>query len=267
MSDNLLPPSDHTSQLAFVLLSSPQPPDAEAIAAALQELEPNLPIQIAEDETDKTEEGDVVFLDLDQELRAMIALMPVPVPNGEADEGVEFSLAALGSDWKAAPHEAHYVVGLIGFDELNPLDRMMLFTSLLAAVVKSSNATGVYWGNAGATHPAEFFLSVASDNSPHSRVLLWNGLSIAREDETTLSLLSLGMRQLDLPDLLMVVPEHSHDDPIGMMFDLLCYIIDRGEAIPAGETVGRSEDQKLTVEYVPSPIEGDPEVWRVDLTS
>ena len=50
-----------------------------------------------------------------------------------------------------------------------------------------------------------------------------------------------------------------------MMFDLLTYLANRGVAIPDGDTVGRSADEKLKVRYVPSPIDESKKVWRVEL--
>ena len=48
-------------------------------------------------------------------------------------------------------------------------------------------------------------------------------------------------------------------------FDLLAYVASRGEALPEGDTVGRTDDERLPVHYVESP--GDPakKVWRLEL--
>src|SRR5262245_40838628 len=41
---------------------------------------------------------------------AIVMLMPVPVPNHEADEAVRFSVSAFGGRWKLPPHKTHLVV-------------------------------------------------------------------------------------------------------------------------------------------------------------
>lgn len=74
---------------------------------------------------------------------------------------------------------------------------------------KASNAVGVYWGEAGATHDPKFFISVAQDQDPASRLMLWTGVSIGRERDRRRSLLSLGMQQLTLPDLLLIAPKQE----------------------------------------------------------
>jgi hypothetical protein len=98
-----------------------------------------------------------------------------------------------------------------------------------------------------------------------SRILLWSGVSVARESDGRLSLLSLGMKQLNLPNLLLVSGKSSASIALQTMFDLLAYVAERGAAIPAGDTVGRTADEKLPVRYVQSPIEPAAKVWRVEL--
>jgi hypothetical protein len=49
------------------------------------------------------------------------------------------------------------------------------------------------------------------------------------------------------------------------MLDLFGYGAARGTPIPDGDTVGQDETQRLRVRYIPSPIDGDAQVWRVDL--
>ncbi len=48
-------------------------------------------------------------------------------------------------------------------------------------------------------------------------------------------------------------------------FDVLGYVVARGEAIPEGQTVGRTAREKLPVTYLPSPINPAVRVMRVEL--
>ena len=131
--------------------------------------------------------------------------------------------------------------------------------------MKASPSVGVYWGNAGATHSPEFFLEVASEQDVAPRMMLWSGVSIAREKDGRLSLLSLGMEQLDLPDLLLVAGKASERVALETMYDLLAYVAERGEALPEGDTVGRTGDERFPVHYVKSPIDPKKKVWRIEL--
>ena len=214
---------------------------------------------------DQSTRDEVLSFTFSTEEKSFLALMPEAVPNGEADEGAQFSLSSLGTDWKLPPHCAHLLVTLHGPAEPAPIVRLSRFTSLLAAVAKSSPSVGVYWGDAGATHDSEFFLSVAADLGVVPRIMLWSGVSIARESDGRLSLVSLGMKQLGRPDLLLVAGESSGSVAIQTMYDLLAYVAERGEALPEGDTVGRTADERLPVHDVRSPLDSATKVWRVQL--
>ncbi len=207
--------------------------------------------------------GDTLELDTGDGGYAIVALMPAPVPNGEADDAARFSVSALGGRWKLPLHKAHLVVTAHGTGDR--AESLSAFTSLVAAVVEASPAVGVYFGNAGATHDPKFFRDVAREKDPTSRLVLWSGVSIARQPDGRLALLSLGMKQLALPDVLLVVPSKKADQAISTLFDLVGYEVMRGIALPEGDTFGRSDFEKLPVHYVPSPVDPKVWVWRVEL--
>ena len=97
------------------------------------------------------------------------------------------------------------------------------------------------------------------------RITLWTGFSIVAEQGGRVRLLSLGMKQLNLPELLVVAPKSAAKDALNTFFDLLGYVAERGEQLPEGDTVGRTSGEKLPVHYVPSPVDPTKKVWRVEL--
>lgn len=259
-------PERASLKLAFVLLSEARLPAAEEIVQAFSEfaaLDEHLDAEPGD--TKKTAGDQIISLKLNAEASCFIALMPVAVPNGEAAEGAKFSLSSFRNHWQLPPHHAHLLVTFHPPIESPPLVQLSQFTSLVAAVTKVSSAVGVYWGDAGATHDSELFLSVASEQGLVPRIMLWSGVSVARETDGRLSLLSLGMKQLNLPDLLLVAGKSSEGIALETMFDLLAYVAERGEALPEGDTVGRTADEKLPVRYVSSPLDSSTKVWRVEL--
>lgn len=254
-----------STNLAFVLLSEARLPDEKVIEQAFCDFA--APGEALESDADagKSASGQVISLKLSTGEKSFVALMPVAVPNGEADQGAQFSLSSFRDDWKLPQHCAHLVVTFRAAVESSALVELSRFTSLLAAVTRSSPSVGVYWGNAGATHDSEFFVSVASNLGVAPRIVLWSGVSIARENNGRLSLLSLGMKQLNLPDLLLVADDSSASVALETMFDLLAYVAERGEALPEGNTVGRTAEERLPVHYVRSPVDPSKKVWRVEL--
>ncbi len=255
-----------STNLAFVLLSEAHSPDTEAIIRVFRLFaSSDQEIQLDGSESASDSDSRIATFKFNSGERSFVALMPVAIPNGEADEGAKFSLYSITSNWVLPPHCAHLVVTFQSTLASPPIDRLSLFTSLLAAVVKVSPSVGVYWGGSGATHESNFFISVASDRNHVARVMLWSGVSIAREKDGRLSLLSLGMSQLDLPNMYIVAGKASEVTAMETMFDLLSYVAQCGKQLPDGDTIGRTEHERLVVRYVPSPIDSSSKVMRVEL--
>ena len=252
--------------LAFVLLSKPALPSGREIVRAFSHFaqdshQVGLPRGGA-----ATTDTEVIELEVSPGGTVFVALLAAPVPNGEADDATRFSMSAMGTNWKPPPHAAHLLVTLSGLESESKQTVMLCFTSLVAAVCKASGAVGVYFGDAGATHDPEFFMAVAREPELVSLLMLWTGVSVARESDGRLSMLSLGMQQLDLPDLLLVAPRSTPGtEALATFFDLLAYVVRREEAIPDGDTVGRSAEERLSVHYVSSPRDNTKQVWRVEL--
>jgi hypothetical protein len=246
------------SLMAIVLLAEDASPDVAAVIAAYREVAPGGAALAADDQGDA---GAQMFTLGDRTVA--IARMSAPVPGGEAEAHARYSLGAIATGWQPPPHVAHAIVFLLG-DRGAALDSLRDFTRFVAAVTRASGAVGVYVGNGGATHPAAFFVdAVKGTDDP---IYVWSGISIANDGAERISLLSLGMKQLGLPDLLLTAPaaRPSHET-IGYFYDLLLYVARRGQAVPDGDTVGREGGEALPVRYVPSPIAGDVRVMRVDL--
>ncbi len=249
--------------LAFVLLSKPVMPKEVEVARAYAHFAEGESLRVEGTKSDGT--TPVAMFDLGTHGTAFVALMQAPVPKGEADAAARFSLSSLGTGWKLPPHQAHLVVTLKFGAGDKPVETLQRFTSLLAAVTQVSPAVGVYWGEAQATHDPKFVVEVAANPAVFARLVLWNGVSLANEGTARVSLLSLGMKQLGLPNLLLTVPRAKSGEALATLFDLLGYVMDRGSPLPEGDTVGPTEHDKWKVHYVASPIDPKEQVWRVEL--
>lgn len=255
---------DSPIHLAFILLSKAQLPEGEAVAQAFREFAaPDETIQVEADASADDPEDRGLSLKLGTGEEGMVVVMPMAIPGGEAEQYAMFSLSTIGKGWEPPPYNAHLVVMLYASGKTSPAERIARFTSVLAAVTKASPAVGVYWGSAGATHDSEFFTSVAADHD--MRMLIWSGVSVARQEDGRLSLLSTGMEQFGLPNLLLISGETPAGEALPFMYDLLSYVVTRGEAVPEGDTVGWTEEQRLPVRYVESPVDPEKKVFCVEL--
>lgn len=240
-------------RLCFVLLADAKPLTSPSLEKALKEF-PEL--------------GQVSWLSSTREgtsaltlggLNVLAALMPMPVPEGEADGATERSLSGLDGSWTLPEHRAHLVVVQQGAKKAK-LDELATFTRIVAAVVRATNAVGVYWGEGGATHHPEFVVDMAHSELP---LPVWVGVSVARAGAGK-ELVSIGMKQLGLPELRLGAAQVD-GGVFEFFYDLLAYVARRGKPLPEGDSVGRTEKERLKVHYLPSPIDPAAQVWSVTL--
>ena len=155
------PKEENSFNLAFVLLSEARLPSAEDIINNFSAFcQPDESIHEDFGAGEKSSSEQVLAFQLQSEEKAFVMLMPEPVPNEEADYGAQHSLSSIGTDWSLPAHSAHLIVTFQSSDTETPIEKLSRFTSFLAAVAKSSESVGIYWGNAGATHDSKFFITV-----------------------------------------------------------------------------------------------------------
>lgn len=252
--------------LAFVLLKKPllkkaKLPDTGDLVRSLTKRVPGMGFH-AEPPEKPGQEIEIHSIAFDGG-RVFVALVPAAVPDGEADGGFQFSIASWSSSFRAPQHDAHLMVTLQLEKDLSPVEAQRLFTAVIAAVVEASKAVAVYWGQAGVSHPANFFLDVANGD-PDMWIMLWTGVSRANAGPDRVSLLSLGMSQFGIMNLMVNGPTSMGQDLLMRFFQMLDYAVQRGKAIPDGDTVGSSESERLQVRYEPSPIDPAEKIWRID---
>jgi hypothetical protein len=246
--------------LSFVLLPSPSPLDSAAILTAHSRIFAGVPTPLAPPST-----PELVELRWPDEIWSTVALMPAPIPNGEAESAARFSLAAFSRSGGAiAPHGAHLVIATLTKD--NTLETLTRHTRVVAACASACNAIAVYEGNASATHPAAFYVDIAS--TTELPLMLWTGVSIAGEPDGRTSILTLGAEKVvGVPDMMIAAKKGSGNEALAFLFDMLAYVARRGEALAEGHTVGRTAEERLPVRYVPSPVTDGTKVARIELPS
>jgi hypothetical protein len=242
--------------LGFVLTSTAGDLDPAAVLAAYAKLAPTGPALLAS----PSEEPGILTFTLGDAVAA-IATMPARIPGTEVEDGMQLSVTRLLSPWRLE-YGAHYMVTALGPVELPPRERMRAFHRLLAAVAIAAGdrTRGIYVQ--GLTHePGLYLESVRTYEDP---TLVWFGVSVVREGDR-MSVLSLGMPFVNLPDVLVTASLDRPGEVVGQVFDILSYLVARGKAIPAGETAGFTPDRGYPVRYVPSPINPKVEVMAIDL--
>jgi hypothetical protein len=247
--------------LSFVLLPRPFDATGAPIVDAHARLFPNAPRPLASLSAD----GKAAELRHHDGLTTFVALIAAPIPNGEAESAARFSVAAFSpQSGPPPPHAAHLIVTSMGADQgASRVDTLLRHTRIVAATAVAYGALAVYEGNAQATHPTPFYVDVAT--SMERPIMLWTGVSLAQQGART-SILTLGAQNmLGVPDMMITVTQGGGNDALLFALDMLGYVMDRGSPLPEGDTVGRTAEEKLRVQYVPSPIDPTRMVVKLDL--
>lgn len=246
-------------RVSFVLLSEAVSLNGEAIARSHLDQSPDATRLVPEE----VGEGGILCLRLqDDSGDVILAPVPAPIPTGEVESAATRSLANFSSEPGLAPHAAHVIVTFRDEAKRSPAAEAKLLAQVTAAVAQATGAVGVYWGMGHVAHPAAFFIDTVRELEFPLPVL--TGLSVAR-DSKGLSFLSVGMDQFELPDVLLLADKAQGGGAIEFLFDLEGYALKRGKALPEGDTVGRTAEERFKVRYVPSPLDASVQVAQVDM--
>ncbi len=65
--------------------------------------------------------------------------------------------------------------------------------------------------------------------------------------------------------MLVTVSRGGGNEALLFALDMLGYVLDRGAPLPDGDTVGRTAEEKVRVQYVPSPIDPSRRLVKLEL--
>jgi hypothetical protein len=243
--------------LAFVALNSSKLPAAPAILTEFQERCP----ECAHAKAQERDETTLTF-DLDG-CPAFISLMPKPIPWSELE-----GPCATAWWWREAAermkgHTHHSIVGLLG-DTGDIVKNHIWLSQLVAAVATQADAAGIYWAEGTLVHEPQAFADQAAaltlgDIEPQ----LWVDLQLEQNDDDSYRFFTTGLSSLNRPELEV---DRSRKDPqeiLQFCYAIICYLLNSGQEIKAGETIGRTEQEKVNVAFAPSMWNRDLEVMKL----
>ena len=193
--------------------------------------------------TDDDDNGDVL-VGMFSGMTLAIAIMPGPVPNGEAEHYAQGNYLWKDATEVARQHEAHILVSVTG-DQSNLLERAKLFTRATSSCLKQSYATAVYTD--GMVFQPEFYRDMAAllqeDELP---VMDWIWFGIYRTQKGIPGIYTYGLRKFGKEEIEVYAPADLSDISDFLM-DIVHYILSDDVTLQDGETIGFSEEQKLAI--------------------
>jgi len=161
-------------------------------------------------------------------------------------------------------HEAHYVITTLGMPD-GPVPSEVAMGIFATAVIRSTPAVAAMLGHGVIFHRADIFAGVVEASGLETPTEITVDVTAAQEDADRMSLLTHGLERYGREEF-YVTSSISGSGALDYVMGLVRWMIaDRDMELPTGDTVGRTADERIEVQRVPSPIPGKPDVIRLDL--
>lgn len=174
-----------------------------------------------------------------------VALMPAPVPNGEAEH-----YAAANYIWPdavkvAQSHKAHILVSVTGKDA-DLLERGKLFSKAVSSCLKQQYALAAYTD--GTVFQPRFYIQAASLMQRHEGmlpILNWVWFGAHRTDKYS-GIYTCGMRKFGKEEM-EIYADADLGDIREFLLNIVSYILEMNVTLQDDETIGFSAGQKQSI--------------------
>jgi uncharacterized protein DUF4261 len=186
-------------------------------------------------------------------------VMPAPIPNDELAGPASTSWLWPTASQDLQGYSAHVVVFVSQAG--SHLAAFHAMTRMTAAVVRASNALGVYMGGAGTVIRADVFVGMAQEME--MPVALWLDLRCVASRDGRTGLFTVGLKQFGLMEIEIPSSSQKCGDLRIWTMSLASWLIETRPTINSGETVGLTADERIPVEHAQSMINREGPVMRL----
>jgi hypothetical protein len=234
-------PAAPAQTLAMVLLPEGSRLDADAIVGRLAERSPSTPLQSVES---KEQAMTASFAG------GLIGLVHVPAPVPDVDLTGPTALAWHWPDANTmvAGHKSH-IVCFAASPTLTVVDLHLFHTQLIASIVESTNAIGVYVGDGLLVRRASDYVDEANGAGPQTLpVMLWVGFNVVREGSEH-AVYTTGLARFGLLELETSVAPLPVETLLDRVAGIAAYELSAGTQIGDGHTIGGTPEERFRVRH------------------
>jgi hypothetical protein len=190
-----------------------------------------------------------------------ISFMPAPIPTGEAEAAADNLLWPDGP--ASAKHASHAIVSYSPASG-DPVDGLLGLSRLAVAALDAMDGIAVYWGNGSLTVPAALFREFASGATrSHLPLPIWVRFQPWAPRPDVVGIYTVGLSQFGLMDIECDGSPWKAGRLTEFCMDLAHYLVTSGPVVKDGETVGSSEDERITVRHVRGSREPEKFVYKL----
>jgi hypothetical protein len=181
-----------------------------------------------------------------------ISCVQAPIPWSELEGPCATAWSWRQATEKMRSHTAHVMV-VIQKGNFSKIERRLLLTNVIWAILEDSDAVGVYWGEGTLVHEPKSFAKYASMASAENLPThLWVDARIQSKTEHTRRCFTTGLSRFGLMEIEVDDSTMAPEDLYSFVIDLAGYIIGRDANIDDGETVGSDATTQFKVRHCPS---------------
>ena len=174
------------------------------------------------------------------------AVIPAPIPNGEAEQRAQGNYYNSDAIDIAKDHKAHLMVTVMNQAEGVEIDGMTLYSKIIASCLAQGNATGIY--TSGTVFSADFYRSVCEQYLREDGIplMVWVFVGMG-QNENGNQLYTVGMDKFDKEEMEILNSKLDMKTLHTSLLSMCSHIITSGLTLKDGETVGFSAEQKWAI--------------------
>lgn len=180
-------------------------------------------------------------------MRVIVAHMPAPIPNREVEECCKYNLLWPEAEQVVATHRSHVIVSVSGAP--NPIAGHLLFTQVVSSMMQVKEALAFYM--APMVVSAESYVESAQMlKEEELPVQLWVFIGLYQDEQGRCSY-TRGLQHFGKYEIEIIHSQHSLSDVFEFTMMIVDYVISYDVTLQHGETIGFSEEQRLSLTLSP----------------
>lgn len=238
----------------------------DAIKAALAKWH-EVPVSaVVRPESNTPDNGQTESYDIDG-ASTTIGMMPIPIPSGDIDYACMNSFLWPEAAEAFCEQTCHVIVVVLPRESESPAQQGIRLSRSIAAVTETYDAVGVYWGHGCIVHQPELFRDLLKDADSDMNSLpipLWVGFLRSAGEKGGMDVYTSGLGAFGAMECEVVGSHKNPMEIIQFLSSISAYLIDKGNVIQDGNTVGGDENQRITANHAASVIGREGRVLRIE---
>jgi hypothetical protein len=184
---------------------------------------------------------------IDGELVA-IGHIPIPIPEGDIKTTAEYAYTWPTAAEELKSHKSHLIV-TVAHGGQDQVKRFRIFTQVLCALLRTTNAIGIYKGNQSLLIPKEDYLDEAalmSDDYLPLNLWIYFGLKVSGSNTSGYT---YGLKEFNKPEMEIVNSAKNLEDIRGFLFNMAHYVLEYDVTFEDGQTCGLSADEIIPISF------------------